>query len=193
MNNALKQAKPAGAPEPTLPRVIPIKEITRSAQGQGGTAGAPVEYVEALYAKRVEIGEVEIGGLVPFADTTPPSSMIKPLLDGQLPWVLKLSEKLPRLRILKSEAQAKGAGVYALTLWVENTGYLPFPTAMGRKNQHVPPAVVVTYPYFCVFHNDGFVSRIGLLDHLAGTHKIPLDAAATICPDGVGSCVFPSY
>jgi hypothetical protein len=58
---------------------------------------------------------------------------------------------------------------------------------------YVPPAVVVTAPYFCVFHNDGFVSRIGLLDHLAGTHKIPLDAAATICPDGVSSCVFPSY
>ena len=58
---------------------------------------------------------------------------------------------------------------------------------------YMPPAVVVTLPYFCVFHNDGFVSRIGLLDHLAGTHKIPLDAAAAICPDGVGSCVFPSY
>ena len=58
---------------------------------------------------------------------------------------------------------------------------------------YVPPAVVVTWPFFCVFHNDGFVSRIGLLDHLAGTHKIPLDAASTICPDGVGSCVFPSY
>ena len=58
---------------------------------------------------------------------------------------------------------------------------------------YVPPAVVVTSPYFCVFHNDGFVSRIGLLDHLAGTHKIPLDAAATLCPNGVGSCIFPSY
>jgi hypothetical protein len=58
---------------------------------------------------------------------------------------------------------------------------------------YVPPAVVVSSPFFCVFHNDGFVSRVGLLDHLSGTHKIPLDAAATICPDGVGSCVFPSY
>ena len=58
---------------------------------------------------------------------------------------------------------------------------------------YVPPAVVATSPYFCVFHNDSFVSRAGLLDHLAGTHKIPLDAAATICPDGVESCVFPSY
>jgi len=60
-------------------------------------------------------------------------------------------------------------------------------------SSYVPPAAVVMLPYFCVFHNDGFVSRIGLLDHLAGTHKIPLDAAAAICPDGVGSCVFPSY
>jgi hypothetical protein len=58
---------------------------------------------------------------------------------------------------------------------------------------YVPPTVVVTWPYFCIFHNDGFVSRIGLLDHLAGTHKIPLDAAANLCPDGVSSCVFPAY
>ena len=34
------------------------------------------------------------------------------------------------------------AGVYAIAVWVENTGYLPFPTAMGRKNQHVPPAIL---------------------------------------------------
>jgi hypothetical protein len=81
--------------------------------------------------------------MVPFSDTTPPASMIKPLLDGQVPWVLKLAAKLPRLKIIKSEARAKGAGVYALTLWVENAGYLPFPTAMGKKNLHVPPAIVL--------------------------------------------------
>ncbi len=100
-------------------------------------------YVNWAPFKHPQLGDVEIGGMVPFADTTPPASMVKPLLDGQLPWVLKLAEKLPRLKILKSEAQAKGAGVYALTLWVENAGYLPFPTAMGRKNLHVPPAIVL--------------------------------------------------
>src|SRR5512132_1394165 len=57
----------------------------------------------------------------------------------------------------------------------------------------LPPTVVVNEPYFCVLHNEGFVSRIGLVDHLAGTHKIPLDAVAGLCPDGGGSCVFPSY
>jgi hypothetical protein len=58
---------------------------------------------------------------------------------------------------------------------------------------YVPaPTVVVTSPFFCVLHNEGWVSRIGLLDHLAGMHKIPLDAAANLCPDGT-DCIFPSY
>lgn len=57
----------------------------------------------------------------------------------------------------------------------------------------LPPTVVVTAPYFCVLHNEGYVSRVGLLDHLAGTHKIPLNAATSLCPDGGGNCVFPSY
>lgn len=57
----------------------------------------------------------------------------------------------------------------------------------------LPPTVVVNAPYFCVLHNEGYVSRVGLLDHLAGTHKIPLEAATSLCPDGGGSCVFPSY
>jgi hypothetical protein len=58
---------------------------------------------------------------------------------------------------------------------------------------YVLPTVVATWPYFCVFHNEGYVSRIGLLDHLAGTHKIPLDAVAAFCPDDAGACIFPSY
>ncbi len=52
MSNALKQSDPAGASKSTPPRVIPIQEISRGPQGQGTQA---TEYVEALYAKRVEI------------------------------------------------------------------------------------------------------------------------------------------
>ena len=58
---------------------------------------------------------------------------------------------------------------------------------------YVPaPTVVVTAPFFCVLHNEGWVSRVGLLDHLSGMHRIPLDAAANLCPDD-GGCIFPSY
>jgi hypothetical protein len=92
--------------------------------------------------KHPQLGDVEIGGAVPFADTTPPPAMLPALLDGQVPWVLTLADKLAKLRLGKSEVKARGAGVYSVTVWVENAGYLPFPTAMGQKNQHVAPAIV---------------------------------------------------
>ena len=92
--------------------------------------------------KHPQLGDVEIGGPVPFADTTPPSSMLRNLLDGQVPWMLALSEKLPRMRILKTEVNGKGAGIHEVNIWVENSGALPFPTAMGKRNERVPPVVV---------------------------------------------------
>ncbi|HWP23917.1 MAG TPA: hypothetical protein VNM15_07015 [Candidatus Binatia bacterium] len=58
---------------------------------------------------------------------------------------------------------------------------------------YVVPTIVATWPYFCALHNEGFVSRVGLLDHLAGTHKVPLDAAVNFCPDGSRTCLFPPY
>ncbi len=88
------------------------------------------------------LGEVEIGGAVPFADNTPPTSMIDSLLKGQVPWIIKLTGKLPKMKILKTESKSLGSGIYAVNVWVENSGYLPFPTAMGKKNENVPPAIL---------------------------------------------------
>ena len=56
---------------------------------------------------------------------------------------------------------------------------------------YLPPVAEVTSPYFCVLHNAGFVTRAGMLDHLAGTHKFALESAARLCPDGVDSCIYP--
>ncbi len=88
------------------------------------------------------LGEVEIGGAVPYVRNTPPASMIDSLLQVQVPWVVTLSEKIAKLSILKTEVKSKGAGVYELSVWVQNENYLPFPTAMGEKNQQPRPAVL---------------------------------------------------
>jgi hypothetical protein len=58
---------------------------------------------------------------------------------------------------------------------------------------YLPSPIVITAPYFCVLHNEAFVSRIGMIDHLSGMHGMLLDAAAPICPDAAGNCIFPSY
>ncbi len=99
-------------------------------------------YVDWKPFQHPTLGAVEIGGKVPFADNTPPPDRIRPLLDAQVPWVLTIADKMPRLHIAKSEVTPQGGGIYRLKVWVENTGYLPYPTAMGRRDEHIPPVVV---------------------------------------------------
>jgi hypothetical protein len=88
------------------------------------------------------LGEVEIGGAVPFADNTPPPRMIEGLLKGQVPWVFDIVKKMPRIRIADAKIKELGAGVYEIKVWVENAGGLPYPTAMGRRNQRILPVIV---------------------------------------------------
>ena len=92
--------------------------------------------------KHPTLGEVEIGGAVPFADNTPPAKMIGPLLEGQVPWVFEVAGKMARIRIADAAVKKLGAGVYEIKVWIENTGGLPYPTAMGRRNERVLPVVV---------------------------------------------------
>ena len=39
---------------------------------------------------------------------------------------------------------------------------------------YLPSSVVITAPYLCILRNVAFVSRIGMIDHLAGMHGMPL-------------------
>ena len=87
----------------------------------------------------------------------------------------------------------RGGSTYRYAYPVYGPYYPPVVISPYSQPYYVSPTVVATSPYFCVFHNDGFVSRVGLLDHLSGMHRIPLDIAASLCPDGTGNCLFPSY
>ena len=52
---------------------------------------------------------------------------------------------------------------------------------------------VTSEPFYCHLHHVGFISRAGFLDHISGTHKIPLQTAASICADSNDSCVIEGY
>jgi hypothetical protein len=88
------------------------------------------------------LGEVEIGGFTPFSDNTPPAVMVDSLLDLQLPYMFELVKRLPILQFSETKLTAKGGGVYQLEAWVTNEGYLPFPTAMGKRNKIPVPAII---------------------------------------------------
>ena len=75
-------------------------------------------------------------------------------------------------------------GYYAQPIVVIAPAYYPY---------YVPPTVVVSSPFYCLAHQAGWVSRAGMLDHLSGTHKIPLQTAASVCPEATESCVVDGY
>jgi hypothetical protein len=85
---------------------------------------------------------VEIGGFVPYVFTTPPYSLADSLLAHQVPWVLKLAGELPDLHIFDTKITDLGKGVYQLEAWIENRSFIPFPTAMGKRNRQPAPAVL---------------------------------------------------
>jgi hypothetical protein len=88
------------------------------------------------------LGQVEIGGIVPFVNNTPPASMIEKLIKGQVPWILELVEKSAKVKIVKTNVKSLGSGLYSVKAWVGNKGYLPYPTAMGVRNKRIPPIVL---------------------------------------------------
>jgi len=92
--------------------------------------------------KHPTLGDVEIGGAVPFTANTPPAQMLETLLKGQVPWVFELVKKLAVIKIAKTQVIPLGKGFYRVRLWVENTGFLPYPISMGTRNQRIPPVVV---------------------------------------------------
>ncbi len=57
----------------------------------------------------------------------------------------------------------------------------------------VAAPVVVNAPFFCLLHGVGFISRVGMIDHLSARHRFALETAAALCPQGNKSCLFPSY
>jgi hypothetical protein len=100
-------------------------------------------FVEWKPFKHPQLGDIEIGGPVPYADNTPPPSMIENLLKGQVPWVFEVAKKMPHIKIASAEAKTIGTDVYEVKVRVENTGFLPYPTAMARRNERILPVIVI--------------------------------------------------
>lgn len=67
---------------------------------------------------------------------------------------------------------------------------VPSPTYYYSPYYFVPGPAVVNASFFCIEHGVGFISRVGLLDHLGGTHKFALEHAAALCPSDVDTCLF---
>jgi Zinc carboxypeptidase len=127
-----------------------------------------------------QIGEVEIGGWhTRFWGQNPPAEHLAEECRVQMPWIISLLEKSPRLEIGRLRVVGAAEGRVRVVLEVSNTGYLPTNTtergATGRKTADggvidqivAPPVATITVKGGVV---DGPATIV--VGHLAGSNTI---------------------
>lgn len=85
---------------------------------------------------------VLVGGLVPYATTCPPVALVDSLLATPVRILAGMPQWLPVLEFGQVQFTPRGANVYELKVWLENTGPLPYPCAQGLRTGRVPPVAL---------------------------------------------------
>ncbi len=130
--------------EPTV-KADPIAEalLDFQASGQYNTVnGNWPGYLPWTAAKLPDGRQVFVGGEAPFCRTTPPSALLDSLLALRIPFLASLPERLPMLELQNISLDHRGSGVFELTAWISNSGFLDYPTAQGSLCLRVPPVIV---------------------------------------------------
>jgi hypothetical protein len=86
-----------------------------------------------------ELGEVEIGGFLPYATQNPPADQLPELGRKHGEFLVELAGMLPRVRFTKTEVKAHGDGVFTVEAEVENAGFLPTSLRHGQTSRSVGP------------------------------------------------------
>ena len=103
---------------------------------------SPESFLEWKPYNHPTLGEVEIGGKIPYSDITPKANEVEKLIAGQLPFISELTKMMPKLKIDKIETEDRGNGIWKIETWIKNEGFLPYPTYQGKRSRRPVPASV---------------------------------------------------
>ena len=120
----------------------------RGGSGSGGGILSGFEaagidaFVDWTSFQHPELGEVEIGGFMPYATTNPPVEQVAELGEKHGEFLVELAGMLPRVRIADTEVEAHGGGLFTVTVQVENTGFMPTSLQHGSSSRSVGPTLL---------------------------------------------------
>jgi len=99
-------------------------------------------FIEWTPFRHPTLGDVEIGGFVPYLKTVPPPGETEKTIAFHTDFYIGLMRKLPGLEISKTEAKSLGSELYQLTAYFTNPGWFPTSTAQGRRARTAWPITV---------------------------------------------------
>jgi hypothetical protein len=129
-----KMPKKQGGDGEDHPDLHLIKWSDETLKGKGFVPWTPF--------KHPTLGEVEIGGFVPYVRVNPPAEDIDKTVAFGVDFAFKLMGRLPELSISKTKIEALGRDLYRLTAYFTNNGWFPTSTAQGRRAQTAWPITV---------------------------------------------------
>ncbi|RFT16110.1 MAG: hypothetical protein OP8BY_2116 [Candidatus Saccharicenans subterraneus] len=83
--------------------------------------------------KHSDLGQVEIGGFVPFLKYMPPPDQLQASVKYHVQFSRKLMMKLPGVSIRETKIEKLGTDLYRVTVYLQNEGLLPTSFAQGRR------------------------------------------------------------
>ncbi len=89
-----------------------------------------------------ELGEVEIGGMAPYALCEPPAAERADIAAKNVEALIMLGEALPRVRLVEFAAKDMGAGLWEVTGALVNDSLLPFSSVLGVRTGITRPVRV---------------------------------------------------
>ena len=116
--------KPAGAGE-DHPDLYLIKYSDAVLKGKGFVDWAPF--------KHPTLGDVEIGGFVPYLKVTPPPEEIEKAISFHTDFYIKLLSKMADPAISLSRVTPLGEDLFQVKVYFTNQGWLPTSTGQGRR------------------------------------------------------------
>jgi hypothetical protein len=137
----------------TLGWGVPAGESGGRGQQRGGASadtgilsGLEAAGIEAFVAwspfQHPDLGEVEIGGFIPYVTHNPPVEQVPELGAKHGEFLVELAAMLPRVRIAETEVTDHGGGLFTITAEVENTGFLPTSLRHGQRSRAVGPTLL---------------------------------------------------
>jgi len=90
-------------------------------------------FVDWTPYKHPTLGDVEIGGFVPYLKTTPPSSLMKETIIFHTDFYIGLMGRLPEMKIKETKVKALGNSLYEVTVYLTNEGWFATSSAQGRR------------------------------------------------------------
>jgi len=88
------------------------------------------------------LGEVEIGGFVPYLEINPPPAEMEKTLTFHSDMYLDLMNRLAALKIKEAKIEEIDKGIFNLTIYFTNPGWFPTSTAQGRRARTAWPITI---------------------------------------------------